>query len=369
MQGWKDKTVSASVSRNPSSVFRYAAARGRLRPNRTGMRPLRGRGGGMSGSAVFLPRPRLPPGALSGLPWPALWSAVDACLRTARMRVSTRRVYRQALRTFRAEQDRRHPDLIPTQPGMVTRDHIRAFLVGLTERHYAWSSIATHIGVLRTVFDKLGGEQMTRELRTPKRPWRIPETLTRDEVARLYRAVASNRDRLVIGLLYSGLKPGECCRLRARDIHSDGGQVVVRLPESPGGRVVVVASEVRLMLAAETRFLPPESPLFPGAAGRPITVRTIQRVVNRAVRSAGLSKFVTPMTLRHSFAVQSLRDGMSPRELQQILGHQWLETTLDYRRAIIPSHVVSPADRLFFQPAEPHRPTSYSYRSQFTRGP
>ena len=56
------------------------------------------------------------------------------------------------------------------------------------------------------------------------------------------------------------------------------------------------------------------------------------------------------MSLRHSFAVNLLRAGITVRDLQERLGHGSIETTLEYQRAILPDGIVSPADKLTLTP-------------------
>jgi hypothetical protein len=70
----------------------------------------------------------------------------------------------------------------------------------------------------------------------------------------------------------------------------------------------------------------------------------VERLVSRLARAADLPIPVACMTLRHSYAVDCLRHGMSVVQLQQNLGHRNLETTLDYQRFIPPDNTVSPAE-------------------------
>jgi integrase len=65
-------------------------------------------------------------------------------------------------------------------------------------------------------------------------------------------------------------------------------------------------------------------------------VRTVQRLVRRTAREAGLPPAVTATTLRRGYIVQCLRDGANVRAVQDAVGHRHLATTLDYRRYLLP---------------------------------
>ncbi|MDA0578476.1 MAG: tyrosine-type recombinase/integrase [Verrucomicrobia bacterium] len=318
------------------------------------------------------PKPRLAPDVLRNAPWPCFWDHVQSQLRGTGLQTGTRRVYRQVLRTFRAHLDATEPGGEPSRPASATPERTRAFFHQMAERERSWSSIATHIGVLRTIFDKLGGLALTTDMRTPKRPQRLYDVLSPAEAGQLQRAAGSTRDRLMIGLMVGGgLKVGEVCALRVADVDQARGILTVRFSGETRRREVPLPDSARVLLASETLFRQPADFLFAGAKpGGALSVRTVERVVQRAARKAGLIKVVTPMSLRHSFAVQSLRDGMAERELQETLGHQWIDTTLAYRRYIVPSHVISPADRLSPDVLERRSvSTPATARQELARGP
>ena len=92
--------------------------------------------------------------------------------------------------------------------------------------------------------------------------------------------------------------------------------------------------------------------LFPGQdPARPITTRQLGRVVEAAALAAGLTKAVSPHTLRHSFATHLLENGTDIRVIQVLLGHAKLDNTALYTRVAtkMVRTVISPLDRIMGQ--------------------
>jgi integron integrase len=204
------------------------------------------------------------------------------------------------------------------------------------------------------------------------RPRRLPVVLTLEE-ARAVLAELSGTYRLIGELLYgSRLRQMECLQLRVKDLDLAGGQVVVRngkggkdrrtvLPAAarPGleahlgrvralhqadlaagwGRVVLPGALARKYPRAAAEW--PWQWAFPasrrwrnrltGEQGRHHAHETaVSRAVAAAVRRAGLCKRASCHTFRHSFATHLLEDGYDIRTVQELLGHESVETTMIY---------------------------------------
>ncbi len=221
-----------------------------------------------------------------------------------------------------------------------------------------------------------------------KRGRRLPEVLSRAEVARVL-AQLSGRARLVATLLYgSGLRLEECLSLRVKDVDAVERIVSVRagkgnkdrmsvLPEGAVAAMLVQLGRVRQLHASDAAAgvevpLPDAFERKQPSAGRELgwqwvfpasrptgeigahPVRyhlhpsVIQREMSRAVKAAGITKRAGCHTLRHSFATHLLESGYDIRTIQQLLGHRDVRTTMIYthvsRRGSL--GVVSPADGL-----------------------
>jgi len=176
--------------------------------------------------------------------------------------------------------------------------------------------------------------------------------LETDELKRLFDTIPSDtligkRDRAVIALLYSsGLRVSELTNLDRSHINIRRGEFSVRGKGQKDRTVYIdptAADLISVYLKARTDNLPP---LFVSYGGyqivdqsgdfKRLTPRSVQRMVSNFARLAGITKHVSPHTLRHSFATDLLRNGADLRSIQTLLGHSNIATTQIY------THVTDP---------------------------
>jgi len=236
-------------------------------------------------------------------------------------------------------------------PHRATSNDVREYLLFLIDAGRDGSSVSGNLSALRTAFDKFCGRDVTFGLVTPRRPKRLPVVLSEPEVRRLLDAAPRLRDKLVLGLMYaSGLRVSEVCRLQWRDLDFDREVIRVRQAKGQRDRQVILPNLFRELLARIGSQLQPGDFLFPGQnAGRHLSPRTAQRIMQRAVRAAGIAKRATPHSLRHTFATHAFEQGCDIRRLQKLLGHVHLDTTTIYVKVARPCdsrQMTSPLDRL-----------------------
>lgn len=178
----------------------------------------------------------------------------------------------------------------------------------------------------------------------------FPIVLSIDETLAILAALRSLRDRVLITVLYSaGLRLGEVCRLTVADIDSPRMLLHIRQAKGHKDRYAPL-SPIALELLREwwlqtMRGKRPTGLLFPCANDplRPVHHSTVQRALKLTVRRAGISKRVSPRTLRHSFATHLMEQGMNIRVIQILLGHAHARTTEIYTH-VSPAHARSPLD-------------------------
>jgi site-specific recombinase XerD len=188
------------------------------------------------------------------------------------------------------------------------------------------------------------------ELARVKRPQ--VNFLSAEELQRLLEAPDSSqpvglRDRAILQLLFSsGLRVSELVKLDRQDINLKLREFIVR-GKGQKDRPVFISEEAAHWLE---QYLKQRSdnfrPLFIHYSGlrselndgnyTRLSARSIQRLVHKYARLAGILKTVTPHTLRHSFATDLLRNGADLRSVQAVLGHSNVSTTQIY------THVTDP---------------------------
>lgn len=193
-------------------------------------------------------------------------------------------------------------------------------------------------------------EVLGKELRINymKKPKRLPEVLTQEEVAEMIEVTTNPKHKLILKLLYGcGLRVSEIRNLRKEDIRLQEGIVFARQGKGNKDRIVSLPGSITEDLQpflAEGGF----PFVFRSERGGRLHARTIQQIVKNAAAKAGIKKYVHPHTLRHSYATHLLEAGTDLRIIQRLLGHSSVKTTEIYTHVStgLIKKVISPLDRL-----------------------
>jgi integrase/recombinase XerD len=232
-------------------------------------------------------------------------------------------------------------------PGGVSRALLRDFVYLLKDLGLSPATIRREVSAIRTYYGFLVGEgrvaaDPSDRLESPRRGRTLPDTLSVGEVESLLAAPDVDqplawRDRSLLELGYgAGLRVSEICGLVTTDlllaenlvrVFGKGGKE--RLV--PIGRSVIGAVSVYLhQLRPELDRGRSGGRVLLNARGQPLSRVGAWGIVKRAAERAGLTKRVTPHTLRHSFATHLLEGGADLRAVQEMLGHADLSTTQIY---------------------------------------
>jgi site-specific recombinase XerD len=195
----------------------------------------------------------------------------------------------------------------------------------------SYSSCNHKIVAINFFFQEVVGRKV--DLRVPmKRSGRLPEPLSRQEVARLIDVADNQKHRVLMMTAYSaGLRVSELVRLKPQDIHSD--RLLIRVNQGKGRKDRYTLLSERLLgeLRAYWREFRPESWLFPNQARSDhMPTCTPARAFYRLKQRAGITHGRGIHTLRHSFATHLLEAGVDLRTIQILMGHNSLNTTVKY---------------------------------------
>jgi integrase/recombinase XerD len=233
-----------------------------------------------------------------------------------------------------------------------THGDLAAFLAELAEGSetrppVAAATLQRKAACLRSFYRHLRREGIiehdpTADLRGPRKTQRLPQVLTRDEIARLLSEPKGTeprmlRDRGLLEVMYAcGLRASEAVGLELSDIDLDEGVLRTRGKGSkerlvPVGRQAVAALRVYLARGRPLLVgLGSEQRLFVNRRGKGLTRQGLYKIIQGHARGAGLEDRMSPHTLRHTFATHLLAGGCDLRSLQEMLGHADLATTQIY---------------------------------------
>ncbi len=227
-----------------------------------------------------------------------------------------------------------------------TDSEIIAFLSTLRVQGYADASICRAMITLKVFFRFLYKEGKIAEniaslLETPKIWQLIPEVLTVQEIEQLLNMPDQNSekgimDRAILEVLYaSGLRVSELCSLKYYEVKESikSGYLKV-LGKGSKERIVPINKQaiaaVYTYMGEEERIWDEKSPLFRRGRGIPVSRWYVYNIVKFYGQLAGITKNISPHTLRHSFATHLLDNGADLRIIQELLGHASISSTDRY---------------------------------------
>ncbi len=261
----------------------------------------------------------------------AVYSRMNSDLRLRRLSAGTRAQYLRHCKRFLNKQGDR--DI-----AAVGEPEVRAYLHELVEVHRVSPyDQKMAVAALKFLFERtLARPEVTATIPWPKIPETLPTVLSRAELVELLRHVPNRDQRIALLCMYgSGLRISEACRIRAEDIDSARGVLLVRRGKGNKDRQTVLPDRLLANLRQWWRQRPVKnSPwLLPSRRSKSghITPHYVANGLRAAVRAAGIHRpGITPHTLRHSFATHMLEAGVDTRVVQAMLGHRNIRTTTRY---------------------------------------
>jgi len=223
-------------------------------------------------------------------------------------------------------------------PDQLGPEEIRTYQLYLMEiRALTPSSICVATGALRFLYKvTLKRTWAVEEIPMPKRPRKLPEILSPKEVMHFLNAITNHKHRAILMTAYAaGLRVSEATHLKVTDI--DSQRMMLRVEQGKGmkDRYVMLSPRLLDVLRTYWKSARPTRWMFPGEVpGQPITREAVGLACQKARRDSGITKPITPHSLRHAFASHLLESGANLRTIQLLLGHRSLATTARYLKVV-----------------------------------
>lgn len=240
-----------------------------------------------------------------------------------------------------------------TPPDQLGAEEVLAYQIWLREHKHASHVLFNQtMCALRFFYGQvLGRTELVERIHYARHERRLPVVLSLSETIAFLRSIDLPRYRVLLATIYAtGLRLSEALALRAADI--DSSRMVVRVRQGKGkkDRYVPLPPLLLEMLREHWRREHLHDLLFPRPSDplRPASPTTVQKYMQRFAEKAGLTKKITPKTLRHCYATHLIEQGTSTRVVQVLLGHANVHTTETYTH-VSPStlgNVVGPLERV-----------------------
>lgn len=215
----------------------------------------------------------------------------------------------------------------------ISDDEIREYMYFLREKlMYSCSAQNIVVSSIKRFFLSVTDREFNpNHIPRPVKRKTLPKTLDRESVTKLLKLNLFIKHKCILYLLYAtGMRCGELINLKVEDISLDNSLIVVKNGKGGKDRIVFLPDQLKDLLVEYFRRKKPHIYVLEGQNGGKYSASSVQRVVGKASRMAGIDKHVTPHMLRHSFATHLHDSGIDIRNIQVLLGHSSTKTTEIY---------------------------------------
>lgn len=233
---------------------------------------------------------------------------------------------------------------------VITEEYITKYIEYLSFLGKSDATKTRTVASLRSYFGFLMSQGVintdpTKDVKGPKTARKMPDILDSKEITLLlsqpngddYKSI---RDRAMLELLYAtGIKVSELIELKITDINLQVG--IIHTKNSKHERIVPLYPAANKHLAEYCSVARPalihnsgEDRLFTNMNGQPMTRQGFWKIIKHYAEKAGITKDITPHTLRHSFAAHLLENGAQLNDIKEMLGHSDISSTQIYAQLI-----------------------------------
>ncbi len=234
----------------------------------------------------------------------------------------------------------------------ISKADVRHYLESLNGKSGSTKNL--HLSALVFLMKNVLNKNFTSKISYSRTPKKLPVILSRKEAGLLFKKIQNRKHRLIVKLLYgSGMRVSEIVKLRIRDLDLQNNYGWVREGKGRKDRMFIIPGMLKAGIeeVIKEKAKDYDSYLFDSCKGH-LSVRSVQEIIKKAAKKAGIMKSVHPHTLRHSYATHLIENGYDISAVQSLLGHNSPRTTMIYLHTAMPTllKVRSPLDDL---PAAP----------------
>ncbi len=228
----------------------------------------------------------------------------------------------------------------------VQKEHIEKYIASLKRADFSKQSIARKIIAIKEFHkflcaEKISDEDPAKFIELPKASKPLPVVLNKEEIAKMLDSIDTKtplglRNKAMIETLYaSGLRISELVGLKTSDVHLREKYIVVvgkgnKERMVPLGEMAILALRNYIEKGRPLLAKKPGNILFYNYQGNPISRQSLYKYIVKLAAENGITKEISPHTIRHSFATHLLEGGTDLRIVQELLGHEDISTTQIY---------------------------------------
>jgi len=216
----------------------------------------------------------------------------------------------------------------------------KSYLSYLYDDNNCKSSVSRKISSLKSYFKYLEKNNIIEKnpfslISLPKKEKRLPKFINYDDLDAIIKSLTettfiNKRDKLIFELLYStGIRLSELDNIKLKDIDFSEKNIKI-LGKGNKERIVFFGDYSLDIIKSYLKDLNNNEYLLVSKNNKKISTRTIQKSIDRIIKTASIKKDITPHTLRHTFATHLLNEGCDILTVQELLGHSSLDTTQIY---------------------------------------
>lgn len=217
----------------------------------------------------------------------------------------------------------------------ITSQEINSYILELIKyNNISISQQNQRINAIKFYYEQvLGRRKQYYQISRPRKESKLPTILTLKEVEKILDLTSNIKHKCILMTIYSaGLRRSELIMLKVE--HIDSQRMLIKVCGAKGKKDRFTLLSERLLTELRTYYqqYQPRIWLFEGQDGGQYSATSIEKIFRAAVRRAQIRKYVTPHSLRHSFATHLLEQGINLRYIQELLGHASTKSTEIYTR-------------------------------------